>query len=62
MEENNKNSRRKFLNKGLKVGVAAAVGSIGLSKLASKLYANSTSNSSEKIELMTNGNSASWSQ
>jgi len=53
MEDNNKNSRRKFLNKGLKVGVAAAVGSIGLSKLASKLYANSTSNSSEKIELMT---------
>ena len=53
MEENKDTSRRKFLDKGLKIGVATALGGIGLSKLASKLYANSISDSGEKMELMT---------
>jgi len=52
--ENNKNkSRRKFLDKGLKIGLITAVGGIGLTKLATKLTAQPDPDSSEKMELMT---------
>jgi len=53
MKNNKTNSRRKFLNKGLKVGLITAIGGIGLTKLASKLSAQTENNSSEKVELMT---------
>ena len=53
MKDNNKNSRRKFLDKGLKLGLITAVGGIGLTKLASKLTAQTESHSGEKMELMT---------
>ena len=53
MENNNKNSRRKFLDKGLKLGLVAAIGGIGLSKIASKLTAQTDTNSGDKMELMT---------
>ena len=54
MEANNKNSRRKFLNKGLKLGLVTSIAGIGLSKLTSKLSANTDdSGSDEKMELMT---------
>ncbi|MBL4938796.1 MAG: 4Fe-4S dicluster domain-containing protein [Lutibacter sp.] len=52
MEKNKKKSRRKFLDKGLKLGLAAAIGGIGLAKLSSKLNAKDT-DSGEKMELMT---------
>ena len=52
MEDNIKNSRRKFLDKGLKLGLVTAIGGIGLSKI-SKLNAKSDDNSGEKMELMT---------
>ena len=53
MEDNNKNSRRKFLDKGLKLGLITAIGGIGLSKLATKLTAQTDQNSGDKMELMT---------
>lgn len=53
MENNNKNSRRKFLDKGLKLGLVTAIGGIGLSKITSKLNAKTKNNSSEVMELMT---------
>ncbi|HCE54310.1 MAG TPA: hydrogenase [Lutibacter sp.] len=54
MAENNKKSRRKFLNNGLKLGIVAAIGGIGLSKIASKLSAQTEeAHSGEKMELMT---------
>jgi molybdopterin-containing oxidoreductase family iron-sulfur binding subunit len=53
MEDNNKNSRRKFLDKGLKLGLVTAIGGIGLSKLANKLNAQDNEHSGEKMELMT---------
>jgi molybdopterin-containing oxidoreductase family iron-sulfur binding subunit len=53
MKDNNKNSRRKFLDKGLKLGLVTAIGGIGLSKITSKLSASSNSDTDEKIELMT---------
>ncbi|RED44724.1 4Fe-4S dicluster domain-containing protein [Seonamhaeicola aphaedonensis] len=53
MEEDNKNSRRKFLDKGLKIGVIGAIGGLGLSKISSKLNASNSSGSDEKMELMT---------
>ncbi|HSO87296.1 MAG TPA: hypothetical protein VLQ91_12135, partial [Draconibacterium sp.] len=51
MEDGNNKSRRKFLDKGLKFGFISILGAIGLSKLASKMSANS--NSGDKVELMT---------
>jgi Fe-S-cluster-containing dehydrogenase component len=52
--ENNKNkSRRKFLDKGLKLGLVTAIGGIGLTKIASKLNAQPDNSSGEKMELMT---------
>ena len=52
--ENNKNkSRRYFLDNGLKLGLATLIGGIGLSKIASKLYGKTETNSKNTIELMT---------
>ena len=53
MENNNKNSRRKFLDKGLKLGLVTAIGGIGISKIVNKLNAKTDNSSSEIIELMT---------
>jgi len=53
MEDNNKSSRRKFLDKGLKLGLATAIGGYGLSKITSKANAHTESMSGEKMELMT---------
>lgn len=52
MEENNNNSRRKFLDKGLKLGVATAIGGVAISEI-SKLNAKSNNNTGEFVELMT---------
>ena len=52
MENNKKDSRRKFLDKGLKLGIATAIGSIGLAKIVSALNAQ-TKESEDKMELMT---------
>lgn len=53
MEENNKSSRRKFLNKGLKLSLATAIGGVALSKITTKVNANTDKSSVDKIELMT---------
>ncbi len=53
MEDNSNNSRRKFLDNGLKLGLFTLLGGIGLSKLTSKLNAKPTKASGETIELMT---------
>jgi Fe-S-cluster-containing dehydrogenase component len=53
MKTNNKNSRRKFLDNGMKLGIVTAIGSLGLSKITSKLNAKPENNSDEKMELMT---------
>jgi len=53
MEENNKSSRRKFLGKGLKLGLATAIGGVALSKITTKVNANTDKSSVDKIELMT---------
>jgi molybdopterin-containing oxidoreductase family iron-sulfur binding subunit len=53
MKKNDNNSRRKFLNNGIKVGLAAAIGGIGLTKIASKLNAKTNPKSGSKMELMT---------
>jgi len=53
MENNNKNSRRKFLDKGLKLGLVTVIGGIGLTKFASKLAAKPFTNSDDSMELMT---------
>lgn len=47
----NKNSRRKFINKGLKFGLITAAGGFVLSKITSKFKTPSTDHS--KMELMT---------
>jgi len=51
--ENNKKSRRKFLDKSLKLGLVTALGGVGLSKLVSKLNAKPDEKSYYKMELMT---------
>lgn len=53
MEENKNNSRRKFLDKGLKFGAITALGGLGLSKLVQQLNAKTTTSNSDKVELMT---------
>ena len=53
MENNNKNSRRKFLDKAVKLGIVTSIAGVGLSKIASKLTAQTNSNSGDKMELMT---------
>jgi len=52
MEDQNKNSRRKFLDKGLKLGLATAIGGMAISKI-SKLSAKSNTSNGEFVELMT---------
>ncbi len=47
MKDENKNSRRSFLDKGLKVGLATAVGGV----IAAKVFGNS--NEEEMVELMS---------
>lgn len=53
MKNINRKSRRKFLDHGLKLGIATAIGGIGLSKIASKLNAKTDTLSGDKMELMT---------
>jgi len=53
MSDNTKKERRKFLDKGLKLGIAAAIGGLGISKITSKLNAKTNQNSTDKMELMT---------
>ncbi|MFO7674174.1 MAG: 4Fe-4S dicluster domain-containing protein [Lutibacter sp.] len=53
MENKNTDSRRKFLDKGLKLGLITAIGAIGLTKIASKLNAKGSETSTGKMELMT---------
>jgi len=53
MENNNKNSRRYFLYDGLKLGIAAVIGGVGLSKAATKLQAKTNNSLGETMELMT---------
>ncbi|WP_222983849.1 4Fe-4S dicluster domain-containing protein [Flagellimonas meishanensis] len=53
MENNSKKSRRKFLDKGLKIGIASAIGGVALSKLSTSLKANAEEGSGETMELMT---------
>ena len=53
MGDNTKKERRKFLDKGLKLGIAAAIGGLGISKITSKLNAKTNHNSKDKMELMT---------
>lgn len=53
MKNNNTDSRRKFLDNGLKLGLITAVGAIGLTKIASKLNAKNSEASTGKMELMT---------
>ncbi|MGB5817963.1 MAG: 4Fe-4S dicluster domain-containing protein [Saonia sp.] len=53
MKDDNINPRRKFLDKGLKLGLITAIGGIGVSKITNKLNAKTTHSSSDKMELMT---------
>ena len=53
MKDNNGKTRRNFLEKGLKLGLVTAIGGIGLTKLTSKLLANSNNEPSDTMELMT---------
>jgi len=53
MKNNKTNSRRKFLDNGLKIGLVTAIGGLGLTKLASKLNAQTDESSGDKMELMT---------
>lgn len=53
MKNNNTDSRRKFLDKGLKLGLITAIGAIGLTKIASKLSAKNSETTTGKMELMT---------
>ena len=53
MKKNNTDSRRKFLGKGLKIGLLTTIGGIGLSKFITRLNAKTDINSNDKMELMT---------
>ena len=53
MANDNKNSRRKFLDKGIKFGLITALGGKALSKIPSKLDAKPKNLSGDKMELMT---------
>ncbi|MBE0423345.1 MAG: 4Fe-4S dicluster domain-containing protein [Lutibacter sp.] len=53
MENKQGDSRRKFLDKGLKLGLITAIGGIGLTKLATSLSAQSQNASGDKMQLMT---------
>ena len=49
MKKSNADSRRKFLDKGLKLGALTALGSLGISKIASGLNGNPDEESHEKM-------------
>ncbi|SNR61849.1 4Fe-4S dicluster domain-containing protein [Lutibacter flavus] len=49
----NNNSRRSFLDNGLKLAFVTALGGIGLTKIAAKLFAQANNDSNDKTELMT---------
>ncbi len=53
MNKDRNSSRRKFLDRGLKLGFLTVIGGLGLSKLTSKLFAKSKTNPENTIELMT---------
>jgi molybdopterin-containing oxidoreductase family iron-sulfur binding subunit len=53
MGDNNKKTRRNFLDKGLRIGLVTAIGGIGLSKMSSKVSAKTNNGSGSKMELMT---------
>ena len=53
MKKSKKDGRRKFLDKGLKLGALTALGGLGISKIASGLNRNSDDHGHEKMELMT---------
>jgi molybdopterin-containing oxidoreductase family iron-sulfur binding subunit len=53
MEDNTKKTRRTFLDRGLKIGIAGVLGGIGLSKLSAKLTEGKAAPSGETMELMT---------
>lgn len=53
MENKKGDSRRKFLDNGLKIGLITAIGGIGLTKLATNLSAQSQNASGDKMQLMT---------
>ena len=53
MKESKKDGRRKFLDKGLKLGALTALGGLGISKIASGLNRGSSEDDHEKMELMT---------
>jgi molybdopterin-containing oxidoreductase family iron-sulfur binding subunit len=52
MKENDKNSRRKFLDNGIKLGLTAVVGGVAISKLTN-INAKTSTNTGEMMELMT---------
>ena len=53
MEEKRKNSRRNFIQKGLKWTFITALGGLGLSKISSKLNSKNKHTSNKKVELLT---------
>jgi molybdopterin-containing oxidoreductase family iron-sulfur binding subunit len=53
MNDKKENSRRKFLDKGLKIGLLTTLGGIGLSQISSKIKAQGENQSDHKMELMT---------
>lgn len=53
MKNSDKKSRRKFLSKGVKLGLITAISGIGISKIFNRLYAQPGKNSNDTMELMT---------
>lgn len=53
MRDNSLKARRNFLGKGFKIGLVTILGGIGLSKIASRLNANSNKSEEYKMDLMT---------
>jgi len=53
MKNNKTTSRRKFLDKGLKISLTTVISGLGITKLASKLNAQADEKTDVKMELMT---------
>lgn len=53
MKEKSKKTRRSFLSKGLKLGLLATVGGVGVSKITSKNKSHTNHESGDTMELMT---------
>ncbi len=53
MKNSDNKSRRKFLSKGVKLGLITAISGIGISKVFNRLYARPGKNSNDTMELMT---------